>query len=327
MSARRSAAQFNSPEDKSPVSSRSPSASPLSNEGSPRSPSAVRAKSQGGSVGRPHAVTVCVRIRPHNARELDRRAVMRMGAKEVTLLDPKQGFGDKEHLQYDLVLDSTDPASASHGSQADVYNSLGPGILDHAFQGYNTCVFCYGQTGAGKTHTMMGDPSSSLGPSSPGDAACGLMPRLAQDLFSRITKAAGGSTTGATRSFQVQVSYLEMYCEKVRDLLDPQAHPPGSRATMPMPQPPRDLRVRNNPKATPACLLLVETCALCTSALAGLPTDQEGPVVEGLTWHLCESTRQVLQALEKGNAARATASTRMNEHSSRSHTSFTLLVQ
>ena len=37
-----------------------------------------------------------------------------------------------------------------------VYNDIGLEMLDHAFEGYNVCIFAYGQTGSGKSYTMMG---------------------------------------------------------------------------------------------------------------------------------------------------------------------------
>lgn len=50
-------------------------------------------------------------------------------------------------------------------------------MTEHAFQGYNICIFAYGQTGAGKSYTMMGSRSDP-----------GLIPRLCNELFSRIAE-------------------------------------------------------------------------------------------------------------------------------------------
>ncbi|TNM94583.1 hypothetical protein fugu_017342 [Takifugu bimaculatus] len=78
-----------------------------------------------------------------------------------------------------------------------------------AFMGYNACIFAYGQTGSGKSYTMMGSEEQP-----------GLIPRLCSSLFSRILQEAQEG-----ESFTVEVSYMEIYNEKVRDLLDPK----GSR--------------------------------------------------------------------------------------------------
>uniref|UniRef100_A0A8C7IZX0 Kinesin family member 13A n=1 Tax=Oncorhynchus kisutch TaxID=8019 RepID=A0A8C7IZX0_ONCKI len=93
-----------------------------------------------------------------------------------------------------------------------VFQCLGEGILENAFQGYNACIFAYGQTGSGKSFSMMGNKK-----------APGLIPRLCCSLFERI-----GREDSQVLSFKVEVSYMEIYNEKVRDLLDPK----GSRQSL-----------------------------------------------------------------------------------------------
>ena len=78
---------------------------------------------------------------------------------------------------------------------------MGQLVLEAAFTGYNASIFAYGQTGSGKTYSMMG-----------WDGQTGLVPRISQELFN---KAEGGDQN----SFSVEVSYLEIYNEKVRDLM------------------------------------------------------------------------------------------------------------
>lgn len=65
-----------------------------------------------------------------------------------------------------------------------------------------------GQTGAGKSYTMMGKPNDP--------DEMGIIPRLCRDLFDRIK-----STTNENQKYSVEVSYMEIYCEKVKDLLNP----------------------------------------------------------------------------------------------------------
>ncbi|MGH0161128.1 UNVERIFIED_CONTAM: hypothetical protein FKN15_043329, partial [Acipenser sinensis] len=89
--------------------------------------------------------------------------------------------------------------------QEVVFKCLGEGILENAFQGYNACIFAYGQTGSGKSFSMMGTADQP-----------GLIPRLCGALFERVSKEGNES-----HSFKVEVSYMEIYNEKVRDLLDP----------------------------------------------------------------------------------------------------------
>ncbi|GCB70646.1 hypothetical protein scyTo_0010824 [Scyliorhinus torazame] len=94
---------------------------------------------------------------------------------------------------------------AKYAGQEVVFKCLGEGILENAFQGYNACIFAYGQTGSGKSFSMMGSVDVP-----------GLTPRLCGALFGRVSKEENESHT-----FKVEVSYMEIYNEKVRDLLDP----------------------------------------------------------------------------------------------------------
>ncbi|KAJ3385123.1 hypothetical protein HDU84_002443 [Entophlyctis sp. JEL0112] len=74
-------------------------------------------------------------------------------------------------------------------------------------KGYNGTIFAYGQTGSGKTHTMMGDMES--------EEWKGLTPRLVETIFSTIFNAP------PSMEFTVKVSYMEIYMERIRDLLNP----------------------------------------------------------------------------------------------------------
>ena len=69
------------------------------------------------------------------------------------------------------------------------------------------CIFAYGQTGAGKSYTMMGKQDVDNE---------GIIPRLCKDLFSKI-----GLDKDVDTKYSVEVSYMEIYCERVRDLLNP----------------------------------------------------------------------------------------------------------
>uniref|UniRef100_A0A8C4EWP6 Kinesin-like protein KIF16B n=1 Tax=Dicentrarchus labrax TaxID=13489 RepID=A0A8C4EWP6_DICLA len=172
---------------------------------------------------------------------------------------------------YDFSYDSMDCKSSSFVSQEKVFKDLGSDVLKAAFEGYNACVFAYGQTGSGKSYTMMGNP---------GDA--GLIPRICEGLFSRISAA----TRWDEASFRTEVSYLEIYNERVRDLL-------RRKSTQTY-----NLRVREHPK--------------------------DGPYVEDLSKHLVQNYSDVEELMEAGNINRTTASTGMNDVSSRSHAIFTI---
>ncbi|CAG8580598.1 17472_t:CDS:10, partial [Racocetra fulgida] len=74
--------------------------------------------------------------------------------------------------------------------------------------GYNGTVFAYGQTGSGKTHTMMGNMDD--------DEFKGLIPRIVEQIFHSII------VSPPTIEYTVKVSYMEIYMERIRDLLNPQ---------------------------------------------------------------------------------------------------------
>lgn len=106
-------------------------------------------------------------------------------------------------------------------SQELLFNQLGQPLIDHAFSGFNNCILAYGQTGSGKSYTMTGNISDE-----------GLIPRIGRSLFERIDQGKNNEQL----KFKVEVSYLEIYNEKVRDLLNP-------RNT--------NLRVREHPSTGP----------------------------------------------------------------------------
>ncbi|KAJ7403183.1 stAR-related lipid transfer protein 9 [Pitangus sulphuratus] len=153
----------------------------------------------------------------------------------------------------------------------EVFQDLGTSVLSGAFRGYNICLFAYGQTGSGKTYTMMGTPAS-----------IGLTPRICEGLFSRKD-----DYSDQTASCRVKVSFLEIYNERVRDLLKQSDR-----------KKPYTLRVREHPET--------------------------GPYVQGLTQHLVTDYKQVVKLLEEGIAKRITAATHIHSASSRSHAIFTI---
>ena len=164
-----------------------------------------------------------------------------------------------------------------YAEQEHVYNSLGEEFLDHNFEGYHTCIFAYGQTGSGKSYTMMGTPDQP-----------GLIPRTCEDLFQRI-EAAHNETPNI--SYNVRVSYFEVYNEHVRDLLVP---------VVPN-QAPYYLKIRESPT--------------------------EGPYVKDLTEVPVRSIDEILRFMKMGDSSRTTASTKMNDTSSRSHAVFTIMLK
>uniref|UniRef100_A0ABI7VYC1 Kinesin family member 16B n=1 Tax=Felis catus TaxID=9685 RepID=A0ABI7VYC1_FELCA len=227
------------------------------------------------------SVKVAVRVRPMNRREKDLEAkfIIQMEKSKTTITNlkiPEGGTGDSgrertKTFTYDFSFYSADTKSPDYVSQEMVFNTLGTDVVKSAFEGYNACVFAYGQTGSGKSYTMMGNSGDS-----------GLIPRICEGLFSQINE----TTRWDEASFRTEVSYLEIYNERVRDLLRRK-----SSKTF-------NLRVREHPK--------------------------EGPYVEDLSKHLVQNYGDVEELMDAGNINRTTAATGMNDVSSRSHAIFTI---
>lgn len=165
------------------------------------------------------AIKVVVRCRPLNAREIARGAteLIRMDGNQTILNPPSQdpaklnaNSKNTEKEQKAFTFDRSfwsagakdDPGYAS---QQVLYDYLGIDLLNHAFAGFNTCLFAYGQTGSGKSYSMMGYGLDK-----------GVIPLTCEALFERITEL-----TDSALSFTVQVSFLEIYNERCRDLLNP----------------------------------------------------------------------------------------------------------
>jgi len=157
------------------------------------------------------SVKVAVRVRPFNTREVERDAkcVIAMTGNTTTISGGSSGHQQTHNFSYDYSYWSFNKADSHFISQEQVYKELGMEMLEHAFGGYNVCIFAYGQTGSGKSYTMMGKPNDP--------DEMGLIPRLCHDMFNRIEK----DSEDVHLKYSVEVSYMEIYCERVRDLLNP----------------------------------------------------------------------------------------------------------
>ncbi|XP_027870745.1 kinesin-like protein KIF1B isoform X9 [Xiphophorus couchianus] len=221
------------------------------------------------------SVKVAVRVRPFNSRETSKesKCIIQMQGNTTTILNPKAPKEPAKTFSFDYSYWShTTPEDPCFASQNRVYNDIGKEMLEHAFEGYNVCIFAYGQTGAGKSYTMMGKQE---------EGQEGIIPMLCEDLFEKINEDCNKEEL----SYSVEVSYMEIYCERVRDLLNPKNK--------------GNLRVREHP-------LL-------------------GPYVEDLSKLAVTSYTDIADLMDAGNKARTVAATNMNETSSRSHAVFTIV--
>ncbi|XP_056646132.1 kinesin-like protein KIF13B isoform X4 [Diorhabda sublineata] len=222
-------------------------------------------------------IKVAVRLRPFNRRELEMRAPSVVDIeKDQTILHQPTSLDKMDRKQpktfaFDHCFCSVDPTKKDFASQEVVFDCLGRDILDNAFQGYNACIFAYGQTGSGKSYTMMGSQDNK-----------GIIPRLCDSLFGLIAKQQSSELT-----YKVEVSYMEIYNEKVHDLLDPQTNK-------------QSLKVREH--------------------------NVLGPYVDGLSQLAVTSFQDIDNLMAEGNKSRTVAATNMNSESSRSHAVFTVIL-
>ncbi|XP_048860943.1 kinesin-like protein KIF1B isoform X13 [Brienomyrus brachyistius] len=220
------------------------------------------------------SVKVAVRVRPFNSREISKesKCIIQMQGNSTSILNPKNPKEAAKSFSFDYSYWShTSPDDSCFASQNQVYNDIGKEMLEHAFEGYNVCIFAYGQTGAGKSYTMMGKQE---------EGQEGIIPQLCEELFEMIN-----DNSKEDLSYSVEVSYMEIYCERVRDLLNPKNK--------------GNLRVREHPLM--------------------------GPYVEDLSKLAVTSYTDIADLMDAGNKARTVAATNMNETSSRSHAVFTIV--
>ncbi|KAI0853294.1 kinesin heavy chain [Daldinia vernicosa] len=226
-------------------------------------------------------IKVVVRCRPFNSREIDRgsKCIVEMKGNQTVLTPPADAAhgpkGSKDNSPKAFAFDksywSFNKNDPNYAGQENLHGDLGKPLLDNAFQGYNNCIFAYGQTGSGKSYSMMGYGKEA-----------GIIPHICQDMFRRIEELQKDKTTRCT----VEVSYLEIYNERVRDLLNPSTK--------------GNLKVREHPST--------------------------GPYVEDLAKLVVSSFQEIEHLMDEGNKARTVAATNMNETSSRSHAVFTLML-
>ncbi|KAM6196751.1 kinesin-like protein KIF19 [Sarcoramphus papa] len=153
-------------------------------------------------------LTVALRIRPINEAEVEEGAALvarRVGRQKVVLMDPSEDPDDilranrsrEKTFVFDMVFDH-------RATQEEVYVSTTKSLIEGVLSGYNATVFAYGPTGAGKTYTMLGT-----------DCEPGIYIRTLDDLFKAL------EATTKELDYTVSMSYLEIYNEVIRDLLNP----------------------------------------------------------------------------------------------------------
>ncbi|XP_042310283.1 kinesin-like protein KIF27 isoform X2 [Sceloporus undulatus] len=208
-------------------------------------------------------VKVAVRIRPLLSKEIlhNHQACVKLIPNTQQII-----IGKDRVFTFDFVFDK-------YSTQDEVYTTCIKPLVASLIEGYNATVFAYGQTSSGKTYTIGGGHVALVA-----EEERGIIPRAIQEIFQIIFE-------NHNVDFTVKVSYIEVYKEEVRDLLE-------LETSM------KDLHIREDEKGN--------------------------TVIVGAKDCQVESVDEVMSLLETGNAARHTGMTQMNEHSSRSHAVFTI---
>ncbi|XP_055978443.1 kinesin-like protein KIF27 [Sorex fumeus] len=210
-------------------------------------------------------VKVAVRIRPLLCKEVlhNHQACVRVIPNTQQII-----IGRDRVFTFDFVF-------GKNSTQDEVYNTCIKPLVLSLIEGYNATVFAYGQTGSGKTYTIGGGHVASVV-----EGQKGIIPRAIQEIFQNICE-------NPNIDFTIKVSYIEVYKEDLRDLLELETSV-------------KDLHIREDEKGN--------------------------TVIVGAKECQVESADEVMSLLEMGNAARHTGTTQMNEHSSRSHAIFTISI-
>jgi len=145
-------------------------------------------------------IKVVCRFRPSNSKEKARGAteIIHLSDDGTTVKVVGQG---NHSFNFDKIWGPS-------ATQTEVYDYAARPVVEDLFKGFNGTIFVYGQTGSGKTHTMQG-------PDIHDSVMKGIIPRMIETIFSFVEEAS------ETMEFLVKVSYIEIYMEKIRDLMAP----------------------------------------------------------------------------------------------------------
>eukprot|EP00359_Climacostomum_virens_P006810 CAMPEP_0204914734 /NCGR_PEP_ID=MMETSP1397-20131031/12636_1 /ASSEMBLY_ACC=CAM_ASM_000891 /TAXON_ID=49980 /ORGANISM="Climacostomum Climacostomum virens, Strain Stock W-24" /LENGTH=1044 /DNA_ID=CAMNT_0052086443 /DNA_START=99 /DNA_END=3233 /DNA_ORIENTATION=- len=157
--------------------------------------------------------------------------------------------------------------------QRQIYDETAFPLVESVLEGYNGTIFAYGQTGCGKTFTMTGVPDN--------EELRGIIPNSFAHIFSAIEEI------GAAKTFLVRCSFIEIYNEELRDLLNIKEK--------------KKLDLKEN--------------------------KDQGIYIRGLTQHAVKNISEIDRLMTSGSSHRITQATNMNERSSRSHALFVIYIE
>lgn len=216
------------------------------------------------------AVKVIIRGRPMSTKEINenRSNIINISLenKSISITNPNDPNREPKTFSFDEVYDEL-------SQQKKIYDDVGYSLVESVLTGFNGTIFAYGQTGCGKTFTMVGKPESK--------ELRGIIPNSFVHIFDAIL------TAPKDEEYLVSASFLEIYNEEIRDLLNITSQ--------------RRLELKEDPKS--------------------------GVFVKDLSREIVKSVDEMEAIMRRGNVHRTTGATLMNEESSRSHSIFTIVIE
>jgi len=204
------------------------------------------------------SIKVCCRFRPRNELEIKEES----GKQDSITYENDSVITEKSRFNFDHVF-------RENSTQEEVFKASAVPVIEDMLRGYNCTIFAYGQTGSGKSFTVTGDLTNP-----------GLTPRIVEKIFDHIYDS------DEDAEFSVCISYVEIYLEKIRDLLNPEEE---------------NLKLREG-------------------------GHKSGIWIQGVTEVYASCYEDVLGIMKEGNSNRSVGQTRMNNKSSRSHSVFILTL-
>lgn len=227
-------------------------------------------------------VRVVIRCRPMNKKEHDNncREIVKVDDCSVSIQNPSDYTAPGKTFTFDNAYATNAPTEA-------IYNDICYSLVENVLEGYNGTIFAYGQTGCGKSHTMLGPAVNNYTRNASNDLAVsskqrGIITRSFDHIFEAISVASGVQ-------YLALVSYLEIYNENIRDLLA------GNES------------INTN------------------HVLKEIPG--EGVTVPTLSTHTVHNASECDELLQIGTKNRIVGATLMNANSSRSHSIFTISLE
>ncbi|AET39709.1 Kip1p Ecym_4688 [Eremothecium cymbalariae DBVPG len=261
----------------------------------------VRSNMMVGSEEQGYNIKVYVRCRSRNVREIKEKSsvvVSTLGSQGREIILSNQSTGNNKTYTFDQVF-------GVESDQESLFDKVARAYITEMLEGYNCTVFAYGQTGTGKTYTMSGD-ISVVGASleDPNyvllSEHAGIIPRVLVELFQQLQRE--------SEDYSVKVSFLELYNEKLRDLLVEDKEPLIDEGGI-------GGGVANSPET----IRIYDNLKLDRSNSSG-----HSIMVKGMEEMYIRSAQEGLKLLMEGSLKRKVAATRCNDLSSRSHTIFTI---